>query len=84
MSWHQAALFQPQNLPSILQLSMLAFTLRSLTDAMDVDTPKDSFTPEGLEWYRIKTNLDEEINFNKIGKTQPLQMVMLCAVCDNF
>jgi hypothetical protein len=63
---------------------MLAFTLRSLTDAMDVDTPKDSFTPEGLEWYRIKTNLDEEINFNKIGKTQPLQMVMLCAVCDNF
>jgi hypothetical protein len=51
---------------------------------MDVDTPKDSFTPEGLEWYRIKTNLDEEIDSNEIDKTQRLQMAMLCAVCDNF
>lgn len=55
-----------------------------VTDAMDVDTPKDSFTPEGLEWYRIKTNLDEAIDFNEIDRTQPLETAMLCAVCDDF
>jgi hypothetical protein len=55
-----------------------------VTDSMDVDTPKDSFTPEGLEWYRIKTNLDETIDFNEIDPTQPLLTAMLCAVCDDF
>lgn len=55
-----------------------------VTDAMDVDTPKDSFTPEGLEWYRIKTNIDETIDFNEIDTTQPLYTAMLCAVCDDF
>jgi len=55
-----------------------------VTAAMDVDTPQDSFTPEGLEWYRIKTNLDETIDFNEVDTTQPLMTAMLCAVCDDF
>lgn len=55
-----------------------------VTDAMDVDTPKDSFTPEGLEWFRIKTNVEEAIDFNEVDTTQPLETAMLCAVCDDF
>ena len=55
-----------------------------VTDAMEVDTPKDLFTPEGLEWYRIKTNLDEMIDFNEINTMQPLMTTMLCAVCEDF
>ena len=55
-----------------------------VTDSMDVDTPRDSFTPEGLEWYRIKMNRDETIDFDDIDMTQPLGTAMLCAVCDEF
>lgn len=55
-----------------------------ISDAMDIETSSDSYTPVGLRWYRIKTNLDEAIDFNEIDTTQPLETAMLCAVCDDF
>jgi hypothetical protein len=54
-----------------------------ISDGMDVGTPADSYTPVGLRWYRIKTNFDEAIDFNKIDMTQPLETAMICAICDD-
>ena len=54
-----------------------------ISDAMDIGTPSDSYTPVGFRWYRVKTNLDEAL-FNEMDKTQPLETAMLCAVCDDL
>ena len=54
-----------------------------ISDAMDIGTPSDSYTPVGLKWYRIRPDLDEAF-FNEMDKTQPLKTAMLCAVCDDL
>jgi hypothetical protein len=54
-----------------------------ISDAVDVDSPADSYTPVGLRWYRIKTNLDEATDFNEIDTTQLFETTMICAICDD-
>lgn len=54
------------------------------SDAMDVGTPTDAFSPEGLGWFRVKDNTVDGSYFNEVDLSQSAGTSLLCAVCDEF
>lgn len=60
-----------------------SYSVSFISEPMDVDTPKDSATPVGLQWFHAMPLVESQSVIQQADTNRPSGAVLLCAICNN-